>query len=89
MESFNHTSNIENMRQENSLEKKQIEQLMMKLKEKDNIECELIKEINESSETLSQLNIKLKVNKLIEERNNFFQFFMFIYYDLGNRGKGI
>jgi hypothetical protein len=49
------------MRQENSLEKKQIEQLMMKLKEKDNIQNDLEKEINEASETLSFLTIKLNV----------------------------
>ena len=61
MESFSHTSALENMRQENSLEKKQIEQLMMKLKEKDNIQNDLEKEINEASETLSFLTIKLKV----------------------------
>ncbi len=61
MESFSHTSALENMRQENSLEKKQIEQLMLKLKEKDNIQNELEKEIGESSETLSFLSIKLKV----------------------------
>jgi len=61
MESFSHTSALENMRQENSLEKKQIEQLMLKLKEKDNIQNDLEKEISEASETLSFLSIKLKV----------------------------
>lgn len=62
MESFSHTSALENMRQENSLEKKQIEQLMLKLREKDNIQNELEKEISEGSETLSFLSIKLKVS---------------------------
>jgi len=62
MESFSHTSALENMRQENSLEKKQIEQLMMKLKEKDNIQNDLEREISEASETLSFLTIKLKVS---------------------------
>lgn len=61
MESFSHTSALENMRQENSLEKKQIEQLMMKLKEKDSIQNDLEKEISEASETLSFISIKLKV----------------------------
>ena len=61
MESFNHTSALENMRQENSLEKKQIQQLMMKLKEKDNIQIDLEKEICEACETQSFLYIKLKV----------------------------
>ncbi len=61
-EYINHSSSVENMRQENSLEKKQIEQLMLKLKEKDNIQIELEKEISDSNETLAFLHIKLKVN---------------------------
>lgn len=75
MESFSHTSALENMRQENSLEKKQIEQLMMKLKEKDNIQNDLEKELCEASETLSFLTIKLKV---ILKPKIFFCNFLFI-----------
>lgn len=73
MESFSHTSSLENMRQENSLEKKQIEQLMMKLKEKDNIQNDLEKEISEASETLSFLTIKLKVIQLFRFSNFLFE----------------
>ena len=65
MESFNHTSALENMRQENSLEKKQIEQLMLKLNEKDHIQEELEKEMIESCETISYLNVKLKVKLVL------------------------
>jgi len=61
MESFSHTSALENMRQENSLEKKQIELLMLKLKEKENIQNDLERQICDASETLSFLTIKLKV----------------------------
>ena len=61
------------MRQENSLEKKQIEQLMMKLKEKDNIQNDLEKEMSEASETLSFIAIKLKVSFIL----NLFLFYFF------------
>jgi hypothetical protein len=49
------------MMQENNLEKKQIEQLILKIKEKDNIQNELEREICETCETLDFLKMKLKV----------------------------
>ena len=64
-EYINHSVSVENLKQENTLEKKQIDQLLLKIKEKDYIQNELQREICESSETLSYLCLKLKE---IEER---------------------
>jgi hypothetical protein len=49
------------MMQENNLEKKQIEQLILKIKEKDNIQNDLEMEICETSESFDFLKMKLKV----------------------------
>ncbi len=52
---------LENLKQENATEKNQINQLMLKLKEKDSINTELENELNEINETISSLTRKLKV----------------------------
>ena len=69
------------MRQENSLEKKQIEQLILKIKEKDNIQNDLEREICETSESLEFMTMKLKVCFFLKK---FFKKFFFL---LGNGGK--
>lgn len=68
MELYNYTQGgtLENLKHENSLEKSQIEQLMLKLREKDSIQEDLENEINEISETVATLNRKLKE---LEDRN--------------------
>jgi hypothetical protein len=68
MELYNYTQGgtLENLKHENSLEKNQIEQLMLKLREKDSIQEDLENEVNEISETMATLNRKLKE---LEERN--------------------
>jgi hypothetical protein len=68
MELYNYTQGgtLENLKHENSLEKSQIEQLMLKLREKDSIQEDLENEINEISETAATLNRKLKE---LEDRN--------------------
>jgi septal ring factor EnvC (AmiA/AmiB activator) len=68
MELYNYTQGgtLENLKHENSLEKNQIEQLMLKLREKDSIQEDLENEVNEISETLTTLNRKLKE---LEDRN--------------------
>jgi hypothetical protein len=64
MELYNYTQGgtLENLRHENGLEKDQIDQLMLKLKEKENIQLDLETEINELTEVYSVLIKKLKVN---------------------------
>jgi chromosome segregation ATPase len=68
MELYNYTQGgtLENLKHENSLEKSQVDQLMLKLREKENIQEDLEKEINEISETVATLNRKLKE---LEDRN--------------------
>lgn len=68
MELYNYTQGgtLENLKHENSLEKNQIEQLMLKLREKDSIQEDLENEVNEISETMASLHRKLKE---LEERN--------------------
>lgn len=53
-------STIENMRMENSLEKSQIEQLMLKLKESESIMNDYENDIDESNEIISFLGRKIK-----------------------------
>ena len=67
-ELYNYTQGgtLENLKYENGLEKSHIDQLMIKLKEKDIIGGELESEITEISETISFLNKKIKEN---EEKN--------------------
>ena len=67
MELYNYTQGgtLENLRHENGLEKDQLEQLMLKLREKENIQFDLETEINELSEVVSILSKKAKVNKYI------------------------
>jgi len=59
--SFTQGGTIENLKFENGLEKSQIDQLMLKLKEKEIINNELENELYEVNETLSTLNRKYKV----------------------------
>ena len=59
--SFTQGGTIENLKFENGLEKSQIDQLMLKLKEKEIINNELDNELFEVNETLSTLNRKYKV----------------------------
>jgi hypothetical protein len=68
MELYNYTQGgtLENLKHENSLEKGQIDQLMLKLKEKENIQDDLENEVNEISEITSVLSKKIKE---LEERN--------------------
>lgn len=68
MELYNYTQGgtLENLRHENGLEKDQIDQLMLKLKEKENIHYDLETEINDLSEVISFLTKKLKD---VEDRN--------------------
>ena len=68
MELYNYTQGgtLENLRKENELEKDQIDQLMFKIKEKENINEELEVELEEISDTISVLNKKLKE---LEEKN--------------------
>lgn len=63
MELYNYTQGgtLENLKFENGLEKSQIDQLMLKLKEKDAIIGDLEFEISEMSETISLLNRKINV----------------------------
>lgn len=51
---------IENMRQENALEKSQIEQLMLKLKDNEAVYNDFINQIDEANETISFLKRKKK-----------------------------
>lgn len=69
MDLYNYTQGgtLENLRHENGLEKDQIDELMTKLKEKENIQNDLESEINELSEVGSILTKRLKE---LEERNN-------------------
>jgi len=60
--SFTQGGTIENLKFENGLEKSQIDQLMLKLKEREIINNELENELFEVNETLSTLNRKYKVN---------------------------
>jgi hypothetical protein len=68
MDLYNYTQGgtLENLRYENGLEKDQIDELMTKLKEKENIQNELESEINELSEVASILTKRLKE---LEDRN--------------------
>jgi hypothetical protein len=65
---YNYTQGgtLENLKYENGLEKSQIDQLMIKLKEKDLINLELENEISEISDSVTLLNKKIKE---YEERN--------------------
>lgn len=69
MDLYNYTQGgtLENLRHENGLEKDQIEELMMKLREKENIQNDLENEINELSEVASILTRRLKE---LEEKNS-------------------
>lgn len=64
IELYNYTQGgtLENLRHENGLEKDQIDQLLLKLKEKENIQFDLETEINDLTEVFSVLNKKLKVS---------------------------
>jgi chromosome segregation ATPase len=68
MELYNYSQGgtLENLRHENSLEKGQIDQLMMKLKEKENIREDLEGEINEISDTIGIVSKRIKE---LEDRN--------------------
>jgi hypothetical protein len=57
---------LENLKYENGLEKSQIDQLMIKLKEKDVINQELEYEITEANDEILILNRKIKET---EEKN--------------------
>jgi hypothetical protein len=59
--SFTQGGTIENLKYENGLEKDQIYQLMLKLKEKEIINNELENELYEVNETLSAISRKNKV----------------------------
>jgi hypothetical protein len=63
MELYNYTQGgtLENLRHENGLEKDQLEQLLLKLREKENTQFDLENELNELSEVVSILTKKLKV----------------------------
>jgi len=78
MDLYNYTQGgtLENLRHENGLEKDQIDELMTKLKEKENIQNDLESEINELSEVASILTKRLKE---LEETN----------YDLEREYKGL
>jgi hypothetical protein len=65
---------LENLKQENQTERNQIDQLMIKLKEKEFANKELGFELNEVYETIATLNKKLKVYKIIDN----LQFFYYI-----------
>lgn len=67
-ELYNYTQSgtLENLKYENGLEKSQIDQLMLKLKEKETINQEMEYELNEINETISSLNRRIKD---YEERN--------------------
>jgi hypothetical protein len=67
-ELYNYTQGgtLENLKYENGLEKSQIDQLMLKLKEKEFNNQEIEYEISELSDTISFLNRKIKE---IEEKN--------------------
>ena len=69
MELYNYTQTVtlENLKYENGLEKSQIDQLMIKLKEKDIINQEIEYELNEMSEDVQILNMKIKE---VEDRNS-------------------
>jgi len=69
MDLYNYTQGgtLENLRHENGLEKEQIDELMTKLREKENIRNELECEINELSEVASILTKRLKD---LEEKNS-------------------
>ncbi len=62
MELYNYTQGgtLENLRHENGLEKDQIDQLMFKLKEKENIQFDLETEINDLNEVYSNVYKKMK-----------------------------
>jgi hypothetical protein len=62
MELYNYTQGgvLENLRHENGLEKDQIDQLMIKLKEKENIYKDLQNEIDEMGEVAFKLKRRLK-----------------------------
>lgn len=66
MELYNYTQGgtLENLRHENGLEKDQLEQLLLKLREKENTQYDLENELNELSEVVSILTKKLKVGFL-------------------------
>jgi hypothetical protein len=68
-ELYNYTQGgtLENLKYENGLEKSQIDQLMIKLKEKELYNQELEYEVNDISDNISSLNKKIKE---IEERNS-------------------
>jgi len=60
---FTQGGTLENLKFENGLEKSQIDQLMLKLKEKESINNELENEHNEINETLFILSRKNKVRR--------------------------
>jgi len=65
---YNYTQGgtLENLKYENGLEKSQIDQLMLKLKEKEIINQEMENELHDLSENINLINKKIKE---IEERN--------------------
>jgi hypothetical protein len=68
-ELYNYTQGgtLENLKYENGLEKSQIDQLMLKLKEKELINQEMEFELNEINENVNAVNRKIKE---AEERNS-------------------
>ena len=56
---------LENLKFENGLEKSQIDQLMLKLREKEEINKELDNEVNEISDNVTSVNKKIKVKILL------------------------
>lgn len=66
---YNYTQGgtLENLKYENGLEKSQIDQLMIKLKENEIVNSELESEMNDANETLNSYNRKIKE---LEERNS-------------------
>jgi len=67
MELYNYSQGgtLENLKYENGLEKSQIDQLMLKLKEKEALNEELEVEIAEITETI---NLLYKLNKDLEDK---------------------
>jgi chromosome segregation ATPase len=68
MELYNYSQGgtLENLRYENSLEKGQIDQLLLKLKEKENLQEDLEGEVNEISDTIAIITKRLKE---LDDRN--------------------
>ncbi len=68
-ELYNYTQGgtLENLKYENGLEKSQIDQLMLKLKEKEHFNSELEYEVNDISDNITAFNKRIKE---LEERNS-------------------